>query len=114
MTAPHIRPRILSIYRSLLREVPAPITKRIPIHQQIRSDLQSLSENSSNPHTERIIEEQIQTAEQLVAYLQAQRQYTTLIERYNPGLNMDDEERVRLTARRVGVELPVEYDGKKD
>ncbi|KAK8098062.1 uncharacterized protein PG998_013548 [Apiospora kogelbergensis] len=39
----------------------------------------------------------------------AQRQYVTLIERYNPGMGMDEEERTRLTARRVGMDLPVEY-----
>ena len=32
--------------------------------------------------------------------------YATLLERYNPGMSMDEEERVRLTARRVGMELP--------
>ena len=35
--------------------------------------------------------------------------YATLLERYNPGMNMDEEERVRLTARRVGMELPEEF-----
>lgn len=41
-------------------------------------------------------------------YLKAQRMYTTLVERYNPGMNMNDEERIRLTARRVGMNLPIE------
>lgn len=48
--------------------------------------------------------------------MKAQRMYATLLERYNPGMNMDEEERVKLTARRVGMELPEEYlvgDGKK-
>ena len=36
--------------------------------------------------------------------------YATLLERYNPGMNMDEEERVRLTARRVGMDLPEEYE----
>ena len=35
--------------------------------------------------------------------------YATLLERYNPGMNMEEEERVRLTARRVGMELPEEF-----
>lgn len=35
--------------------------------------------------------------------------YATLLERYNPGMNMDEEERVRLTARRVGMDLPEEF-----
>ena len=35
--------------------------------------------------------------------------YATLLERYNPGMSMDEEERVRLTARRVGMDLPEEW-----
>lgn len=35
--------------------------------------------------------------------------YATLLERYNPGMNMEEEERIRLTARRVGMELPEEF-----
>lgn len=38
--------------------------------------------------------------------------YVTLLERYNPGANMDEEERVRLSARRVGMEMPEEWYGK--
>ncbi|KAG5918930.1 hypothetical protein E4U42_006704, partial [Claviceps africana] len=48
-------------------------------------------------------------AEQLVAYLRAQRLYVSLLERYNPGMDMDEEERVRLTARRVGMDMPKLY-----
>jgi ATP synthase assembly factor FMC1 len=36
--------------------------------------------------------------------------YVTLLERYNPGMGMDEEERLRLTARRVGLEMPVDYE----
>lgn len=43
--------------------------------------------------------------------MQAQRTFATLLERYNPGMGMSEEERVRLTARRVGMELPVEFGG---
>lgn len=51
----------------------------------------------------------MQQVEQLIQYIQAQRMYTTLIERYNPGMGMSEEERVRLTARRVGMDLPPEF-----
>lgn len=37
-----------------------------------------------------------------------------LLERYNPGMNMDEEERVRLSARRVGLNLPELHDAKKE
>lgn len=43
-------------------------------------------------------------------YAKAQRMYATLVARYNPGMDMDQEERVRLTARRVGMDLPIEND----
>lgn len=36
-----------------------------------------------------------------------------MLERYNPGMGMDEAERVRLSARRIGMELPAEYS-KKD
>ena len=42
-------------------------------------------------------------------YVEAQRQYLMLIERYNPGMGMSEEERVRLSARKVGMDLPVEF-----
>jgi ATP synthase assembly factor FMC1, mitochondrial len=60
--------------------------------------------SSEAPHSHAIAQ-----ADQLVQYLRAQRKYVTLLERYNPGMGMDEEERVRLTARRVGMDLPVEY-----
>lgn len=48
-------------------------------------------------------------------FVQQQRLYSTLVERYNPGMDMSEEERVRLTARRVGMELPVErMKGEKE
>jgi hypothetical protein len=40
--------------------------------------------------------------------------YVTLVERYNPGMGMSDEERVRLTARRVGMNLPVQAEREGD
>lgn len=42
--------------------------------------------------------------------------YATLLERYNPGIGaeMDEEERVRLTARRVGMDLPGERERERE
>lgn len=37
--------------------------------------------------------------------------YTTLLERCNPGLRMETEDRVRLSARRVGLNMPTEQGG---
>ncbi|KAL5598576.1 uncharacterized protein BROUX77_006410 [Berkeleyomyces rouxiae] len=98
--------RTRAIYRSLLRELPPrPLlsSPRTPVHELIRSRLASAS--PSSPATA-ATEAQ---ASQLISYLRAQREYVTLIERYNPGMMMDTEERVRLTARKVGMDLPKEF-----
>ncbi|KAK2031437.1 hypothetical protein LZ31DRAFT_451407, partial [Colletotrichum somersetense] len=95
--------RLRSIYRSLLRELPPrPVLarERSPIHNRLRASFAQTNENAEAAAAE---------AEQLAAYLRAQRTYVTLLERYNPGMDMDEEERVRLTARRVGMDLPKEF-----
>ncbi|CAO2655731.1 Nn.00g045340.m01.CDS01 [Neocucurbitaria sp. VM-36] len=105
-------PQIRSLYRRLLRELPStPQTTRTqhqklsaPSHlqQRIRSIISSSSASQSG---------QIHHAEQFIQYVQAQRTYATLLERYNPGMGMSEEERVRLSARRVGMNLPIEFEG---
>ncbi|KAI1440474.1 hypothetical protein F5Y02DRAFT_345063 [Annulohypoxylon stygium] len=105
--------QLRSLYRSLLRELPPkPLSStsssspqaRSPIHQRLR---QTFADDAPHQHA-------AAQADQLLQYLKAQRQYTTLLERYNPGMNMDEEERVRLTARRVGMDLPIEYKTEKN
>jgi hypothetical protein len=114
-------PTLRSLYRSLLRELPPrPLltTPRAPLHQRLRDNFQQPPSSSTsttattqhpNPGAAELLAAQ---AEQYLAYLRAQRTYVTLLERYNPGMGMDEEERVRLTARRVGMDLPVEYGGQ--
>ena len=105
---PESPPRLRSLYRSILRELPhRPLSTPSPIQQRIRS---SFSTRSPDCDATSRIEE----GEQFIQYARAQRMYATLLERYNPGMSMDEEERVRLTARRVGMDLPVSFlTGKK-
>ncbi|KAF2193454.1 hypothetical protein K469DRAFT_712210 [Zopfia rhizophila CBS 207.26] len=114
-------PQIRSLYRRILRELPtrAPSTTApsrtshqklsspSAIQQRVRASF-----TTENPNQAMHVD-QIQRAEQFVQYLQAQRMYATLIERYNPGMGMSEEERVRLTARKVGMDLPIEFDLEK-
>ncbi|KAK4101561.1 hypothetical protein N658DRAFT_495989 [Parathielavia hyrcaniae] len=120
MTTPP--PTLRSLYRALLRELPPrPIlsSPRAPLHQRLRDNFQhppshqqstSTSPSPSAATPTRAGPSQAEQAAQYLAYLRAQRTYVTLLERYNPGMGVDEGERVRLTARRVGMELPVEYD----
>ncbi|KAB8299997.1 hypothetical protein EYC80_000237 [Monilinia laxa] len=92
--------KLRALYRSFLRELPSrPLTQnsRSPLQSRIR---QTIASETNTP---------IEQAEQFLQYVKAQRMYATLLERYNPGMNMDEEERVRLTARRVGMDLPEEF-----
>ncbi|KAK2746776.1 hypothetical protein FQN55_005503 [Onygenales sp. PD_40] len=100
-------PKLRSLYRSVLRELPhRPLSSPSPLQTRIRSYLASAPPSSDTKRAQ-TTQAQIEEAEQFTQYLKAQRVYVTLLERYNPGADMDEEERVRLTARRVGMELPV-------
>lgn len=104
--------QLRSLYRNILRELPP---RPLPASTQARSPLHSrLRETFTSPPADGTHELSVAQTAQLVQYLRAQRQYTMLLDRYNPGMNMDEEERVRLTARRVGMDLPVEYDASAD
>ncbi|KAF2675714.1 hypothetical protein K458DRAFT_447886 [Lentithecium fluviatile CBS 122367] len=120
-------PRVRSLYRRLLRELPThpsatpntttaasrttPSKYRSTAHQKLSAPSlvqKRIRETFVNPPSSNEAA-QLAQAEQFVQYVQAQRMYATLIERYNPGMGMSEEERVRLTARKVGMDLPAEY-----
>ncbi|KAJ5142752.1 uncharacterized protein N7515_001539 [Penicillium bovifimosum] len=111
-------------YRALLREIPRRSFKTpSPLHQKLRhifrtpSPVSSQSQPShfSSPQTEEDRLRRVQEADQLAQYAAAQRKYCELLERYNPGMTMDEEEKIRLTARRVGFDLPeLHTEGKEE
>lgn len=109
-----------SLYRRFLRELPARspsiLANPSPVQQHIRADFESAGTAPSlQIQAQKTQQRRLEEAEQYVHYLKAQRMYTTLLERYNPGMNMDEEERVKMTARRVGMELPPELEqGRKN
>ncbi|KAI5859196.1 ras guanyl-nucleotide exchange factor [Tricharina praecox] len=85
-----------ALYRNLLRELPPLTPKPTSLHARLR---QRFNRSADMPK---------EHAEQFLKYLQCQRVYVTLLERYNPGLagDLDVEEHTRLTARRVGLNMP--------
>jgi len=98
-----------ALYRLLLRELPTRSIKvpASPLRTSIRNQFASAP---SNPSPEYALARR-QEIEQAIQYLKAQRTYGALLERYNPGADMSEEERVRLTARRVGMDMPEEWYG---
>ncbi|RDW70606.1 LYR motif-containing protein [Aspergillus mulundensis] len=99
---------VKSTYRAILRELPRrSLSSPTPLHNRIReayrTPSQTTTEDASASESEL---RRLQQAEQFAQYARAQRLYAALVDRYNPGSLMDEEERVRLTARRVGLDLP--------
>lgn len=131
----HIHSQFRSLYRSILRELPARMS---PSHTMLSNpsslqrhvrrafaeplNLQGKDGADSERHTQATegassgdssthnfdyyLHQRLREGEQYLQYVRAQRHYLTLLERYNPGANLGEEERIRLTARRVGMELP--------
>ncbi|KAI0728762.1 hypothetical protein C8Q72DRAFT_833018 [Fomitopsis betulina] len=100
-----------SVYRSLVREVnkastSAPATRS----KTIANNLRAVIENSrqSNPQA---FDHDLKNA---VTFMRSQRMYKILLERYNPLHGLSTEERVKATARRVGLDMPVNETGKRE
>ncbi|PWY99081.1 hypothetical protein BCV70DRAFT_212453 [Testicularia cyperi] len=51
-----------------------------------------------------------QTLENLNTFLTHKALHSELLQRYNPTVGMSEEERVRLTARRVGLDVPLTHN----
>ena len=118
-----------SAYRALLREHPRRnlrATSTTPLHNRLRelfrrgepsttttttaTTTTTSAESADSSTSAEVRTQRVQEAEQIAQYARAQRMYAHLLDLYNPGMSMDEEERIRLTARRVGWELPVEAE----
>lgn len=105
----HVR----SLYRAILRELPqTPRTAVKPKPSPLRASIRNHFNDTTAPKSEHEALARRQETDQAIQYLKAQRMYLTLLERYNPNADMTEEERVRLTARRVGMDMPEHWYGK--
>lgn len=117
--------RLRSCYRQMLRELPlreiaTASSKPSLLQRQIREYI------AAPASADRPLESHIAAMHQFVQYFKAQRTYLTLLERslfsssnhhiskltqsrYNPGVSMSEEEKIRLTAKRVGMGMPAEW-----
>ncbi|PYH96337.1 hypothetical protein BO71DRAFT_428079 [Aspergillus ellipticus CBS 707.79] len=110
-------------YRSLLRELPRrTLSTPTPLQQRIRELYQRPTTGTTGKagsagaaeEEDGVAQRRSAEAAQFAKYAAAQRTYAELVERYNPGMTLEEAERIRLTARRVGWDLPVESEGGKN
>jgi len=96
----------LSFYRSIVREVskssPVPRPNRNP---EILKAYRNIFETSCKTKDEQSFEYSMRN---LVLLLRSARTHQALLERYNPLHDLSTQDRVKATARRVGLDMPVE------
>ncbi|KAK6533228.1 hypothetical protein TWF281_007378 [Arthrobotrys megalospora] len=114
----------ISLYRACLRELPpmltrmvklsgsrtpsvaatrTPLTRRLSLHNYLRVVTRAVSSDRLPQAQPEITE--ILRIRQMVRYLEAQRSYIELLERYNVGLVEGNQDRIRRAARRVGLNI---------
>lgn len=96
--------RNLHLYRSLVRELRLASKKSRNTRNTIVQQHMRLLVSSQSP------EAASRTMLETRDFLRASRMHTELLRRYNPLHDMTDEEKIKATARRVGLNTPVEYD----
>ncbi|KAI0080736.1 hypothetical protein K474DRAFT_1589133 [Panus rudis PR-1116 ss-1] len=95
----------LPAYRSVVREVyrssihPRPLRNKA-ITSNFRAVLESYRSETGRPAFQ-------QDIENVLTFMRSQRMHKILLERYNPLHDLTTEERVKATARRVGLDMPV-------
>ncbi|PCH41388.1 hypothetical protein WOLCODRAFT_143540 [Wolfiporia cocos MD-104 SS10] len=94
------------LYRALLREsVRASIAPRATRPHTIAASFRALFAHDAAEH----FDHDIQNA---VTFMRSQRTHKELLDRYNPLHDLTTEERIRATARRVGLNMPIAPDGE--
>ncbi|OSC99230.1 hypothetical protein PYCCODRAFT_1373678 [Trametes coccinea BRFM310] len=92
-------------YRSLLREVnKASIYPRATRPKTVASHVRAIFEERRDGNDSERFFHDMRNA---VTFMRSQRMHKTLLERYNPLLGLSTEERVKKTAHRVGLDMPV-------
>jgi len=88
-------------YRAILREIyKASISPRSTRSRTTAANLRLVLESTKSSDFDH-------NTQNVVTFLRSQRMYKTLLDRYNPLVDLTDEERIEATARRVGLNMPV-------
>ncbi|KAJ2962689.1 hypothetical protein NQZ79_g2219 [Umbelopsis isabellina] len=101
---------MLSTYRQLLREIRQQYTK-IAKHNAFEQELKTAFRKHRQVTDQTRLIELKENAENTLVFLRSTRQHKELLERYNPAL-MEQSKRIELSANRVGLNLPHQYDPK--
>ncbi|KAF9263469.1 hypothetical protein L218DRAFT_999358 [Marasmius fiardii PR-910] len=87
------------VYRGILRELRRAAIQPGKISPRLVSQFRALAAKSHS-------ESAMQDLKNSILFLKSQREYHTLLERYNPLVDLTAEEHIEATAKRVGLNMP--------
>ncbi|KAF8485037.1 hypothetical protein DFH94DRAFT_679547 [Russula ochroleuca] len=94
-------------YRAILRELyKASISPRSTRSRTTALNFRAVLESTKSSDFDVVTQNNI-------TFLRSQRMYKTLLDRYNPLVDLTAEERIEATARRVGLNMPITSQDNK-
>ncbi|KAI0347305.1 hypothetical protein BDW22DRAFT_1387429 [Trametopsis cervina] len=94
-----------SVYRSVVREINRSATSpRVTRNAVVTANFRALFEKQRSGEDKERFDHDIQNA---ITFMRSQRTHKELLDRYNPLHDLTSEERIRATARRVGLDMPL-------
>jgi len=94
-----LSPLRTTLYKAVVRELEA--SPKSSSNAEVKEHLQQFFESNRTDSLERV-------AEDMKTFIKASRLHKELFERYHPKDDQSVTERVRQTARRVGLDVPIE------
>ncbi|KAL5488324.1 hypothetical protein ACEPAI_6432 [Sanghuangporus weigelae] len=96
-------------YRSVLRELAkSSIVPRASRNHEIARTFRSIFDEQCSSSSSKDSEKLFRDMRNATTFLRAQRIHKELLDRYNPLHDMTQEERVKATANRVGLNTPID------
>ncbi|KAK7204891.1 hypothetical protein BZA70DRAFT_280260 [Myxozyma melibiosi] len=80
------------------------------LHETLRGVMREQFRSLESSAEQDKLSQKARDASEILLYLRSQRTYKALLDKYNPTATLEDHERIRLTARRVGLELPKDIE----
>ncbi|KAI0254279.1 hypothetical protein BJV78DRAFT_1121729 [Lactifluus subvellereus] len=95
------RVKLVHAYRAILREIyKASISPRSTRGRATALNFRAVLESTKATDFD-------SSTQNAITFLRSQRMYKTLLDRYNPLIDLTAEERIEATARRVGLNMPI-------
>ncbi|KAG6817435.1 hypothetical protein H0H87_008603 [Tephrocybe sp. NHM501043] len=92
-------------YRGVLRELRKAAIAPRKANKAVASNFRSIANEYQKSGSPAIL----QDMQNALLSLRSQREHKILIDRYNPLVDLTAEERLKATARRVGLNMPIEH-----